>query len=102
VVSRALRTGGGIESIPDTATAAAIRRTAANEGIFVETAGGVTVAAVEAARRRGVIRDGDEVVAIVSGNGVKTPDARRFGVGDDAVRDPIEPSYDAFASAHLA
>jgi threonine synthase len=61
----------------------------------------VTVAAVEAARRRGVIRDGDEVVAIVSGNGVKTPDARRFGVGDDAVLPPIEPSYDAFAAAHL-
>ena len=61
------------------ATAAAIRRTAADEGIFVETAGGVTVAAVEAARARGVIRDGDEVVAILSGNGVKTPDARRFG-----------------------
>nr|MBA2380711.1 threonine synthase [Chloroflexota bacterium] len=46
----ARRTVGSIESIPDAATAAAIRRTAANEGIFVETAGGVTVAAVEAAR----------------------------------------------------
>ena len=68
----ARRTGGSIESIPDAATADAIRRTAANEGIFVETAGGVTVAAVEAARARGVIRDGDEVVAILSGNGVKT------------------------------
>ena len=97
----ARRTGGSIESIPDTATAAAIRRTAANEGIFVETAGGVTVAAVEAARRRGVIRDGDEVVAILSGNGVKTPDARRFGVGDDPVLTPIAATYDAFAEAHL-
>ena len=97
----ARRTGGSIESIPDAATAGAIRRTAANEGIFVETAGGVTVAAVEAARRRGVIRDGDEVVAILSGNGVKTPDARRFGVAEDAVPPPIEPTYDAFVEAHL-
>ncbi len=98
----ARRTGGSIEAIPDSATASAIRRTASNEGIFVETAGGVTVAAVEAARRRGVIHDGDEVVAILSGNGLKTPDARRFGLGDegawieDAPADPIPASFSAF------
>ncbi len=98
----ARRTGGSIESIPDAATAAAIRRTAANEGIFIETAGGVTVAAVEAARVRGVIRDGDEVVAILSGNGVKTPDARRFGVEENAVTDPIAASYPEFAARYLS
>ena len=98
----ARRTGGSIEAIPDSATASAIRRTASNEGIFVETAGGVTVAAVEAARRRGVIHDGDEVVAILSGNGLKTPDARRFGLGDegawieDAPADPIPATFSAF------
>jgi threonine synthase len=96
----ARRTGGSIESIPDAATAAAIRRTAASEGIFVETAGGVTVAAVEAARARGVIRDGDEVVAILSGNGVKTPDARRFGLGDDVVGAPIAATYGAFTARY--
>ena len=98
----ARRTGGSIESIPDDATAAAIRRVAATEGIFVETAGGVTVAAVEAARRRGVIRDGDEVVVILSGNGVKTPDARRFGLETDAggAGEPIAATYSAFAARH--
>src|SRR5258708_34087571 len=73
----ARRTGGSIESIPDVATAAAIRRTATNEGIFVETAGGVTVSAVEAARARGVIRAGGKAVAILAGTGVKTPESRR-------------------------
>jgi len=99
----ARRTGGSIESIPDAATAAAIRRTAATEGIFVETAGGVTVAAVEAARARGVIRDGDEVVAILSGNGVKTPDARRFGSDDEETgfAEPIAATYPAFAARYL-
>jgi threonine synthase len=102
----ARRTGGSIEGIPDSATASAIRRTAANEGIFVETAGGVTVAAVEAARRRGVIRDGDEVVAILSGNGLKTPDARRYGLGDegawlaDAPAEPIPATYSAFSERY--
>jgi len=102
----ARRSGGSIEGIPDAATAAAIRRTASNEGIFVETAGGVTVAAVEAARRRGVIRDGDEVVAILSGNGLKTPDARRFGLGDEgawlaeAPGAPIPATYSAFSERY--
>ena len=35
---------------------------------------------VEAARRRGVIRPGDVVVALLTGNGLKTPDAVRFGL----------------------
>jgi threonine synthase len=102
----ARRSGGSIEGIPDEATAAAIRRTASNEGIFIETAGGVTVAAVEAARRRGVIRDGDEVVAILSGNGLKTPDARRFGLGDEgawlaeAPQAPIPATYSAFSERY--
>ena len=97
------RTGGSIEAIPDTDTAAAIRRLAAAEGVFVETAGGVTVAAVEAARRRGVIREGDEVVALLTGNGVKTPDARRFGA-DEAEEAgapaPIAATYEAFAARY--
>ena len=90
-VELAVATGGSIEAIPDDATALAIRRLAQVEGIFTESAGGVTIAAVEAARRRGVIRDGDEVVALVTGNGMKTPDARRVGLGGERVARPGEP-----------
>jgi threonine synthase len=101
----ARRTGGSIEAIPDEATAAAIRRTAATEGIFAETAAGVTVAAAEAARRRGIIRDGEEVVALLTGNGVKTPDARLFGENDSGespagVDEPIAPTFAAFAARY--
>ncbi|HSL34931.1 MAG TPA: threonine synthase [Candidatus Limnocylindrales bacterium] len=99
-VALARRTEGSIEAVPDEATSAAIRRTAATEGIFVETAGGVTVAAVEAARRRGVIRDGDEVVALLTGNGVKTPDARAFGVESVRPAEAIPASYSAFAARY--
>ena len=67
---------------PDEVTAAAIRDVARLEGIYPETAGGVTLGAVAAARRRGVIRDGDEVVALLTGNGLKTPDARLLGLPD--------------------
>ena len=102
-VELALRSGGSIEAIEDVATAAAIRRVATLEGIYPETAGGVTLAAAEAARRRGTIRDGDEVVALLTGNGVKTPDARTLGLGDGRARPgepglapPIRPSLAAF------
>ncbi|HUQ43294.1 MAG TPA: threonine synthase [Candidatus Limnocylindria bacterium] len=71
---------GSVEAVSDDETAQAIRDTARLEGVFVEPAGGVTVAAVSAARRRGVIRDGDEVVALVTGNGLKTPDAFEHGL----------------------
>jgi len=79
-VELARASGGSIEAVTDEATADAIRRTAGLEGIYAETAGGVTIAAAEAAKRRGVIRDGDTVVALLTGNGLKTPDAVRYGV----------------------
>jgi threonine synthase len=97
VVEVARATGGSVESIPDEVTAAAIRDVARLEGIFPETAGGVTLAAVAAARRRGVIRDGDEVVALLTGNGLKTPDARTLGQPDGVGLAPVlRPSLSAF------
>jgi threonine synthase len=99
----ARRTGGSIESIPDTATAAAIRSVAALEGLFPETAGGVTIAAAERARAAGVIGPDDEVVALLTGNGLKTPDARTFGIderpagpGSPGLAPVIAPSLAAF------
>jgi len=78
----ARRTGGSIEAIGDRTTAEAIRSVAALEGIFAETAGGVTIAAAAQARASGVIGPDDEVVALLTGNGLKTPDARSFGRTD--------------------
>ena len=78
----ARRTGGSIESVSDRSTAAAIRSIAACEGVFPETAGGVTIAAAEQARAAGIIGPEDEVVALLTGNGLKTPDARQFGLPD--------------------
>ena len=72
-------------------------------GDLPETAGGVTIAAAEAARQRGVIRPDDEVVALLTGNGLKTPDAVRLGLDADPprARQPglaptIPASYTAF------
>ena len=111
----ARRTGGSIESVPDSATAAAIRRLGRTEGLFAETAGGVTVAGMEQAVQRGLIGPDDEVVALITGNGVKTPDAKWFGLeaesaawsdgispaGSGGLARPIDPSYSAFLAAGL-
>jgi threonine synthase len=100
--------GGSIEAIADVTTAAAIRDVARLEGIYPETAGGVTLAAVAAARQRGVIADGSEVVALLTGNGLKTPDARTLGLapgaleggrarpGEPGLAPVIRPSLSAF------
>ena len=97
--------GGSVEAIPDEATAAAIRDVARLEGIYPETAGGVTLAAAAAARQRGVIRPGDRVVALLTGNGLKTPDARRLGEAgaeDDAERPGLGPVISPTLSAFEA
>ena len=102
-VELARTSGGSIEAIPDEVTADAIRQIVQLEGIYTETAGGVTVAAAAAARRRGVIHEGDEVVALLTGNGLKTPDARRLGLDEGRARPGhpglapvIRPSLTAF------
>jgi threonine synthase len=89
-VQLANESGGSIEAIEDVTTAEAIREVARLEGIYPETAGGVTLAAAAAARERGVIGPDDEVVALLTGNGLKTPDARTFGRADGVAR-PGEP-----------
>jgi threonine synthase len=95
--------GGSVEAVEDLETARAIRDTATLEGVYAETAGGVTVAAAAAARRRGTIRDGDEVVVLLTGNGLKTPEARILGLdespagpGRPGLAPVIPPSFDAF------
>jgi threonine synthase len=99
VVEVARDSGGSVEAIPDAVTAEAIRDVARLEGIYPETAGGVTLGAVAAARRRGVIRDGDEVVALLTGNGLKTPDARTLGLPEGQGLAPVlRPSLSAFES----
>jgi threonine synthase len=96
-VELARDSGGSVEAIPDGITAEAIRDVARLEGIFPETAGGVTLGAVAAAKRRGVIRAGDEVVALLTGNGLKTPDARTLGLEPGTSLAPVlRPSLSAF------
>jgi threonine synthase len=72
-------TGGTVGHVPDDEIVAGIRLLAETEGIFAETAGGVTVANLVRFAREGKLGRGDRLVAIISGNGYKTVDAVEAG-----------------------
>jgi threonine synthase len=71
----ARQTDGAIGAATDPEITAAISLLAHTEGIFAETAGGVTVAVLKKLAQSGVIRCDERVVAYITGNGLKTPDA---------------------------
>ena len=71
-----LRAGGGdCGSVSDDEILECIGLLARTEGIFAETAGGVTIASLRQMLRRGSIDPERSIVAIISGHGLKTLDA---------------------------
>jgi threonine synthase len=88
--------GGAFGSVTDDQIIEGIRLLARTEGIFAETAGGVTIATLAQLAASGAIRRDERVVAIISGNGLKTIEAVAPHCGPSAV---IPPTLDAFAEA---
>jgi threonine synthase len=88
--------GGDCGSVPDSEILECIGLLAETEGIFAETAGGVTIASLRQMIRRGTIDPDKSIVAIISGHGLKTLDA----VVDTAiVSSTITPSLAAAEEA---
>ena len=80
----ARQTGGHIEWCTEQEIREGITLLASTEGVFTETAGGVTIANLKRMVDQGIVRPGEEIVAYVTGNGYKTI---------DALEGFIEPSY---------
>jgi threonine synthase len=70
-------TGGWAESASDREIVEAIRLLAETEGIFTETAGGVTLAVTKKLIEQGRIGCDDLTVIAITGNGLKTQEAAR-------------------------
>ncbi|MGH7989520.1 MAG: threonine synthase, partial [Limisphaerales bacterium] len=68
-------TGGAAEDVTDDEIRDAIKLLAETEGIFAETAGGVTVGVAKKLIESGKIPRNDSAVICVTGNGLKTLDA---------------------------
>jgi threonine synthase len=88
--------GGSIGSVTDEEIIEGIRLLARSEGIFAETAGGVTIATLAKLAAAGVVRSDERVVAYVTGNGLKTIEAVAPHCGPTA---RIAPTLEAFAAA---
>lgn len=74
-------TGGAAEDVTDEDIRDAIKLLAETEGIFAETAGGVTVGAARKLIASGKIPAHDSAVLCITGNGLKTLDAVNGHVG---------------------
>ncbi len=98
VLDVARRTGGVIEDVTDEEVVEGIQLLARTEGIFTETAGGVTVATLKKLIETGQLDPEAETVIINSGDGLKTLDAVADRVGPKVT---IPASYDAFVKAGL-
>jgi threonine synthase len=90
------KSGGSCEAVTDDEVIEGIRLLARTEGIFAETAGGVTIATLAKLAAQGVIRSDERVVAMVTGHGLKTVEALSGTVGPSAT---IPPTLDAFDDA---
>jgi threonine synthase len=85
--------GGWAEDVSDAEIAEAMALLGRTEGVFAETAGGVTVAVARKLIEQGRIPRDEEIVLCITGNGLKTQDAVA-----DQLEQPnvIKPSLDEF------
>ncbi|PBO31653.1 threonine synthase, partial [Streptomyces albidoflavus] len=99
VLDIARRTGGAVEDVDDAQVVDAIKLLARTEGIFAETAGGVTVGVTRKLIEAGLIDPSLTTVVLNTGDGLKTLDAVAPTTGPTAT---IRPDLDAFRAAGLA
>lgn len=89
-----LRDSGGYAGIvSDDEIREGIKLLARTEGIFTETAGGVTMATAKKLIEQGKIPKNESVVLAITGNGMKTQEAIQDSVGEPSL---IDPNLNAF------
>ncbi|MBN9099183.1 MAG: threonine synthase [Pseudonocardia sp.] len=84
VLDAVRRTGGAVGHVSDEEVVEGIRLLARTEGVFAETAGGVTVATTKKLIAEGRIDPDAETVILITGDGLKTLDAVAGHVGPTA------------------
>jgi threonine synthase len=89
------RSGGSCAAVTDAEVLDGIRLLARTEGIFAETAGGVTIATLAKLAASGDVRRDECVVALVTGHGLKTVEALSDTVGPTVTINPSLGDFDA-------
>ncbi|HEV2494900.1 MAG TPA: threonine synthase [Terriglobia bacterium] len=97
-VKAILASGGAGEDVSDEEIVEGIRLLAETEGVFTETAGGVTVAVARKLARQGRLRADESTVLAITGNGLKTIGAVSGRAEETAV---IRPKLADFEEQYL-
>ncbi|GAA3759164.1 threonine synthase [Salinactinospora qingdaonensis] len=90
------RTGGAVAHVSDAEIVDSINLLARTEGVFAETAGGVTTGVLRKLLSQGALDPAAETVVLNTGDGLKTLNAVEAGVTAT-----VPPSLDAFKDAGL-
>jgi threonine synthase len=103
VLEKLREQGGDCGSVSDPEILECIELLARTEGIFAETAGGVTIASLRQMIQRGTIDPNKSIVAVISGHGLKTLDAIVDSATVSAtIRPTLESAQDALTVRTLS
>lgn len=94
-----LQSGGYGGIVSDEEIREGIKLLARTEGIFTETAGGVTLATAKKLIDSGKIPKHESIVLAITGNGMKTQEAIQRSVGEPVL---IDPNLNAFEKSVMA
>ncbi len=90
-------TNGACGNVSDEEIVAGMKLLAETEGIFGETAGGVTIASLKQLAERGTIHPDELTVAFVTGAGFKTIEALEGSLNEPLL---VDPSVESFEQAY--
>jgi len=95
-------TGGWAEDVSDVEIVSAIQELAETEGIFTETAGGVTTAVTARLYAHGRIKADELTVTCITGNGLKTTDCLSGAYEESAAIRPRLTDFENFVEERTA
>ncbi len=94
-------TGGSAEDCSDEEVIEGIKLLAETEGIFAETAGGVTVACARKLIESGAIPHNESIVLCITGHGLKTQEAITGKCGEPRLINPSLREFESVVGAEL-
>ena len=95
------QSGGWAEDVSDPELVESIQLLAETEGVFTETAGGVTVGTADKLYRQGRIHPNETTVLCITGNGLKTTDVLAGKYETEAPIPPKIAEFDRYLESRL-